>query len=209
MKHFLRTAAATAFLALPGTTAMAYEQPAYEVVKKYDGFELRRYAPCIVAETTVTGDFTGVGNTAFRTLAGYIFGKNKGSQKIPMTAPVNQTPAEGVKIPMTAPVTQTPAAATSSFVFCFYMPSSETLDTLPEPEDPRVRLRQVPARTVAARTYHGGWSEKLYREHEAALLDAIRTAGLTPAGPPEFARYNSPFTLWFLRKNEVLVETRE
>ncbi len=86
------------------------------------------------------------------------------------------------------------------------MPSGYTLETLPRPTDSRVRLRRIDARVMAARTYSGTWSEARYREHERALLQAVRAAGLQPVGLPVFARYNSPFTLWFLRRNEVLVE---
>jgi hypothetical protein len=108
---------------------------------------------------------------------------------------------------MTAPVVQAPQGRNQgSYVFSFIMPSQYTLETLPEPEDPRIKLRQVKARLLAARTYSGTWSERRYRENEASLLKAVKAAGLTTVGEPIFARYNPPFTLWFLRRNEVLVE---
>jgi hypothetical protein len=189
--------------------AFAYEQPKYEIVKKYDGFELRRYAPYIVAETVVSGEFDDAGNKAFRILFKYISGDNLKKTEIPMTAPVNQSLATdaGEKIEMTAPVEQAPHGKdTDTYVFSFIMPSKYTLETLPSPVDPRVILRQVKSRLLAALTYSGTWSEKRYRQHEAALLEAVKNAGLITIGEPIFARYNSPFTLWFLRKNEVLVE---
>ncbi|MGY6215253.1 SOUL family heme-binding protein [Methylolobus aquaticus] len=96
--------------------------------------------------------------------------------------------------------------APGSYTFTFTMPSGYTLETLPRPTDSRVRLRRIDARVMAARTFSGTWSEARYREHETALLQAVRAAGLEPVGLPVFARYNSPFTLWFLRRNEVLVE---
>jgi len=188
---------------------LAYEQPNYDIVRKYDGFELRQYAPYIVAETLVSGDFDKVGNEAFRILVRYISGNNRKKIEIPMTAPVNQSPEmnAGEKIKMTAPVVQAPQGRNQgSYVFSFIMPSQYRLETLPEPEDPRIKLRQVKARLLAARTYSGTWSERRYRENEAALLEAAKAAGLTAVGEPIFARYNSPFTLWFLRRNEVLVE---
>ena len=194
---------------LAGETAVANEQPQYDVVQRYESFELRRYAPYNVAETQVTGDFEEVGNEAFRILAGYIFGNNEGGAKIAMTAPVNQTPVtgSGEKIAMTAPVSQSPQAdAPGTYTFTFMMPSGYTLETLPRPTDSRVRLRRIDGRLMAAHTYSGTWSEERFREHETALLKAVRAAGLQPVGVPVFARYNSPFTLWFLRRNEVLVE---
>ena len=192
-----------------GGSALAYEQPEYNIVRKYEDFELRRYAPYIIAETVVAGEFDKVGNEAFRILAGYISGKNRKQAKIPMTAPVGQTSVKtsGEKIAMTIPVVQTPHEKTyGAYVFSFVMPSKYTLDTLPQPEDSRIRLRQVNARLLAARSYSGTWSEKRYKDNEAKLLKAVQAAGLSAVGEPVFARYNSPFTLWFLRRNEVLVE---
>ncbi len=192
-----------------GGSALAYEQPEYHVVRKYEDFELRRYASYVVAETIVSGEFDEVGNEAFRILAGYISGKNRKQSKIPMTAPVSQSSVEtsGEKIAMTIPVVQTPNEKTQgAYIFSFIMPSKYTLDTLPQPEDSRIRFRQVSARLLAARRYSGTWSEKRYKDNEARLLEAVNAVGLSVVGEPIFARYNSPFTLWFLRRNEVLVE---
>jgi hypothetical protein len=191
---------------------MAIEQPAYEVVRTTADFELRRYAPHLVAEVEVEGAFEDAGNLAFRTLFRYISGGNRPSTKIEMTAPVTQAPAAtGEKIAMTAPVTQVPTGSADSgrHVVAFVMPGSFTLETLPEPLDPRVRVREVPARLVAAHRYSGTWSEERYRAHEKTLLDALRREGLDPIAAPIFARYNSPFALWFARRNEVLVEVAE
>ena len=192
--------------------ALAYEQPKYKIVKIYDGFELRRYSPYIVAETVVSGKFDDAGNKAFRILFKYISGDNPKKTEIPMTAPVNQSPIKKSreKIEMTAPVEQTPHGKTAdTYVFSFVMPSKYTMENLPSPADPRVKFRQVNSRLLAALTYSGTWSEKRYRQHEAALLEAVKSAGFVTVGEPIFARYNSPFTLWFLRKNEVLVEVAE
>lgn len=191
---------------------MAYEEPRYEVVERREGFELRRYAPQLVAETRVTGEFDEVGSRAFRILAGYISGANRPQARIAMTAPVTQAPESksGEEIAMTAPVTQTSETedGAQAYTFAFVMPSEYTRDTLPEPTDPRVRIREVPARLVAVRRYSGGWSEARYEREEQALLEAIAGAGLVLRGQPEFARYNSPFSLWFLRRNEVWVEVQ-
>ncbi len=192
-------------------TAMAYEDPEYERVAQYNGFELRHYKPYIVAETVVTGDFREVGNRGFRVLFAYISGENRTGAEIPMTAPVRQKPTEGagIKIAMTAPVVQSPAdQGGDAYTIGFVMPSYFTLETLPEPLDPRVSLRTVSGKRIAARPYTGSWSEQRYRDNESRLLQAVEARGLVKTGQPVFARYNSPFTLWFLRKNEVLVEVR-
>jgi hypothetical protein len=208
MKLFL----VTAVLLFYGGTALAYEQPKYDTIRKYEGFELRYYAPYLVAEIVVSGDFDKVGNEAFKILFSYISGNNRKKKEIRMTAPVTQSPVNesGEKIAMTAPVVQSPQAPNqNSYIFGFIMPSKYTLDTLPEPGDPRIRLRQVKARLMAARTYSGTWSEKRYRRNETALLNSVRSAGLITVSGAVFARYNSPFTLWFLRRNEVLLEVKE
>jgi len=197
---------------LAGANAMAIEEPKYEVVKTYPEFELRRYEPFLVAETEVTGDFDEVGNQAFRILAAYIFGENKAQAKMEMTAPVNQRPAtgEGEKMAMTAPVTQRPKGSDGSdtFVLSFVMPSGYSLDSLPVPLDPRVFLREERAKLMAVRSYSGRWTEANYRENESLLLAAVEKAGLTPVAPPVYARYNSPFSLWLLRRNETMVEVQ-
>jgi hypothetical protein len=190
-------------LLLSGRSAMAIEEPAYTVVTRYEDFEVRRYGPCIVAETLVDADLEEAGNQAFGILAGYIFGKNKGGGRISMTAPVVQTP---VKIAMTAPVVQT--AASSGMSVQFIMPSSWTLETLPQPLDSRVKLREVPERTVAVISYSGFWTEARYREYLDKLVTALAREKLAWTGEPLWARYNPPLMPWFLRRNEIWLELK-
>ena len=186
--------------------AMAVEKPKYQVVAKRSAFEVREYEPYLVAETEVEGNRQGAGNTGFRRLAGYIFGKNGGSRKIAMTAPVAQAPA-GKKIAMTAPVSEVPAGE-GRFVIQFMMPSQYGLKDLPEPLDESIRFRQVPGRRVAAIRYSGTWSESRYQEHLVKLRSAMVREGLQAAGEPVWARYDPPFKPWFLRTNEILIEVR-
>jgi hypothetical protein len=201
---------AVALALLAGGKAVAIEEPEYAVVKTYPDFELRRYAAHLVAETAVTGDFDEVGSKAFRVLADYIFGNNLAKEKMEMTAPVSQRAASGVgeSLEMTAPVTQRPigGAGSGNFILSFVMPSRYTLETLPDPLSSEVRLREEPARLMAVRGYTGRWTESSYRENESRLLRAVKEAGLTPASAPVYARYNSPFSLPFLRRNEVMIE---
>jgi hypothetical protein len=199
-----------AVLLLSGVFAMATEEPSYQILQTTEDYELRRYDPYRVAEVEVRGDFEDVGSEAFRILAGYIFGDNQGETKMAMTAPVNQRPAEttheqvGTRLEMTAPVSQRPAGA-DAYVISFVMPASFTLETLPQPNNPRIRLREEPAGRVAARRYSGSWNEARYREEERHLLDALQRDGLQPRGTPIYARYNSPFSLPMFRRNEILV----
>lgn len=187
---------------------MAIEEPAYTVleqrpgVEQHPGFELRQVAAHLVAEITVEADAGRAGNQGFGPLVRYISGANRRQEKISMTAPVTQEPA-GEKISMTTPVAQT--AAGDGYLVSFMVPSRYTLETVPLPTDPRIRIREVPAQVVAVLRYRGTWSERRYREHEQQLLAALAAQGLEVAGPPRWARYNSPFSLPPLRRNEVIV----
>ena len=180
--------------------SMAIEEPVYEVIQQLEGAEVRQYAPYVVAQVLVSGPADDAGSQAFPILAGYIFGKNKGARKLDMTAPVTQAAAP-VKLDMTAPVTQ--AAAPGGFIVQFVLPKDITLATAPEPIDPRVQLREVPARRVAVIRYSGFWSQANFDEHLAQLEAALRVAQLPWAGEPTLSRYNAPFTPWFLRRNEI------
>lgn len=179
------------------------EQQPYDVVRREDGWELRRYPAHVVAETTVRdATFEDAGNRAFRKLAGYIGGENSVRQKIAMTAPVVQQRSE--KIAMTAPVVQ--SADADGFVVAFVLPAALTEAEAPVPADPEVRLRTVPERMVAATRFSGRWTQKSWEQHRDELLGHLRAVDISPSGEPRFARFNPPFTPWFLRRNEALVD---
>lgn len=184
--------------------AQAIEEPAYTVVQKTEVFEVRQYAPYLVAEVIVPGPASDAGSQGFKLLAGYIFGKNKGERKLEMTAPVTQTPVEPappVKLEMTAPVTQAPAPG--GFAVQFVMPRGYTLATLPEPLDASVKLREVSGQRVAVIRFSGSWSQGTYEEQLQTLRSALASAGIKTQGEPVSSRYNSPFSLPFLRRNEI------
>jgi hypothetical protein len=181
---------------------MALEEAKYTVIMKEESFELRQYEPHIIAQTMVEGDYDRAGNEGFRRLFKYISGENQKKQSIAMTAPVSQD-AGPEKIAMTAPVSQERAGG--QWRIAFVMPAEYTLDTLPQPVDTKVLLKQVPARRMAVITYSGTWSRERYEKHKALLETFIQQRKWVPLGEPVLARYNSPFTLWFLRRNEVLI----
>ena len=183
-------------------TLMAIEEAKYDVLQKFGAIEIRQYQPQVVAETTVEGDFSNAANAAFGRLFNYISGANRTQQSIAMTAPVGQQ--KGEKIAMTAPVGQQKTG--DRYVVSFMMPARYTLETLPEPTDWRVSLRAIPAQTVAAIRYGGTWSQSRYKNHEDKLRTFIEQQGYTVKGEPIWARYNPPFTPWFLRRNEILME---
>ncbi len=202
MKRSILIILATAVIIIGAIDAMAIEEAKYKVVKKGNEFEIRDYAPHVLAETVVEGDLEEAGNKAFNRLFRYISGDNRSRDKVKMTGPVSQEPI-GEKINMTAPVGQ--QRFQEKWAVSFTMPASYTLETLPKPEDPKVTLRQVPARRIAAVRYSGFWSEKGYLRYKLELESWIRESGLTIMGDPIWARYNPPFTPWFLRRNEILI----
>ena len=200
--HALSAAGFAAIVAVLVTpTAMAIEEPRFKVLEKDGSFELREYSTHIVAETRVEAGFEDAGSLAFQRLFRYISGNNVAQQKIAMTAPVTQSSSE--KIKMTAPVSQ--VADGNAYLVAFSLPSTYTLATVPKPLDPTVRIRQVPAQLIACWRYSGRWTESNYREHEVLLRERIKSRELITRGDPVLARYNPPFTPWFMRRNEVWI----
>jgi effector-binding domain-containing protein len=202
MKDLIRIIVAAAVIIIGVTDAMAIEEAKYDVIIKDNRFEIRNYAPHVLAETIVEGSLEDAGSKAFNRLFRYISGENRSRVKVDMTAPVSQKSA-GEKIKMTAPVGQQPVEG--KWAVSFMMPAAYTLETLPEPEDPNITLRQVPARRMAVVRYSGFWSEKSYQRNMVKLESWIHGQGLTVVGDPIWARYNPPFTPWFLRRNEILI----
>jgi len=194
----LSAAFAVVFLLALPPMARAIEEPEYEVVQQHADFEVREYAPYLVAEVVVPGPAEAAGNSGFRILAAYIFGGNQAERRIAMTAPVTQAP---VQIDMTAPVTQ--SATEGGYVVQFTMPRAFTLETLPAPVDSSIRLREVTGGRYAVIRYSGSWSGRNYAEHLGRLQRSVAAAGLQTEGAPVYARYNAPIVPWFMRRNEI------
>jgi len=189
-------------LLLCSCATVGIEKAKYEVIEKEDKFEVRKYEPQIVAETIVDSSFDEASNIAFRRLFSYISGNNRTKESIAMTAPVNQE-ATSEKIDMTAPVNM--QQKEGSYSVSFLMPSKYTMETLPEPLDTNVKLRMLPAYKAAAIRYSGTWSQKRYNEYKNLLEDFIKRKALKIVGEDIFARYDPPFHLWFVRRNEVII----
>lgn len=176
------------FIVLAGVTGMAHsiEEPQYKVLQSIDGIEIRQYQATVQAITTLPGS----SNTSegFRRLAGFIFGGNNKEQKIAMTAPVQETLGE-----------QSPEMA-------FTMPNEYRLEDLPTPTDSRVSLHNVPARTVAVVSFSGWATQNRTERFERALRDTLSDSSITIIGAASLNQYNPPWTLPFLRRNEVMIE---
>lgn len=182
------------------------EQQPYDVVRTTPDYELRRYPQHVVAETLVRdASFEDAGSRAFRYLFGYIQGDNTARQSIEMTAPVVQSTSS--RIAMTAPVVQ--EKREEGFVVAFVLPAAMTEATAPVPTRSEVGLRTVPERLVAATRFSGRWTRASWESHREELDAAVAAAGLTTVGEPRFARFDPPYTPWFLRHNEVLIDVAE
>ena len=184
-----------------GAKAMATEKPDYSVVMTQGKFEIREYPSMLLAEVKVTGDRRQAANRGFRKLAGFIFGDNQPNAKIAMTSPVMQTP-KSEKIAMTAPVMQT-ADKNGAWTVNFMMPSEYSMETLPKPTDPDIRIfESTPYSTVSIR-FSGRGEIKNLTKHQTKLDEFISAQGLKIIGGPEYAFYDAPFVPPFLRRNEV------
>jgi hypothetical protein len=154
------------------------EQAKYEVLKKIGRIEIRRYPRLVIARVD------GYGDGGFNLLFRFISGNNQQKSDISMTAPV---------------LSETGSLA-------FVMPEGFTLETTPEPLDDRVKIVEVPERTVAALRFSGRWSNSIFKKKSEELLAEIENAGLKLVGQVFSMRYDGPYTPWFLRRNEVAVQ---
>ncbi|WP_309666443.1 heme-binding protein [Tabrizicola sp.] len=175
------------------------ETPDYTVEVTDGAFEIRQYPPHIAAEVTVSGSRDAAINAGFRVLAGYIFGGNEAKAKVAMTTPVTQAPSE--KIAMTTPVTQT--GSDHGWTVQFMMPAAYTLDTLPKPNDSRIRLVTTkPVRMVVLR-FSGIPTTASLASRTEELRAWAKAKGLATTGEPQFMFYDAPFKLPWKRRNEV------
>jgi effector-binding domain-containing protein len=167
------------------------EQAKYTVSEAQGDMEIRRYAPMIVAETEVSGAREEAINQGFRRIADYIFGNNAPAQKVAMTAPVTQQ------------------GTGNAWKVRFVMPSSYTMESLPKPNRSEVKLHEMPARSYAVIRFSGLAGEKSLKEHTTRLQAFIRDKKMVEAAAPTYAFYNPPWTLPFLRRNEVMIDLKE
>ena len=188
--------------------ARAAEEPAHTVVLRDGAIEIRDYAPQITASVEVDGSMARAGNTGFRPLANFIFGGNTardgaGSDEIAMTTPVTQTRSQ--EIAMTSPVTQS-MQGEGRWRVAFIMPDQWDMDTLPIPDDPRVRISEIPARRMAVIRFSGGASDSRFEAKSGELVAYLDAEGYEQIGDPVYARYDPPWIPTPFRRNEVMIE---
>ena len=148
------------------------------------------------------GDYKTAINAGFRILAGYIFGGNTRLESIDMTAPVMERESESIA--MTAPVTE---QQTGEFRrISFMMPGKYTLDTLPKPDDKRIRFKEILEKKYAVIRFTWYPTGPRVESKKAELAELIQSLGYIPKGEPVFAAYNDPFSFPLLKRNEILIE---
>lgn len=203
-KWFLWVLMGIAILAavLWGPIVSNVEQARYAVVESHGKIEIRDYAPMIVAEVSVPGDRKTAISEGFRKIADFIFGNNVSSQKVAMTAPVTQKPGE--KTAMTEPVTQ--QGGEGLWQVRFVMPSSHTMESLPKPNSPDVVLKEEAGKRFAVIRFSGRAKTNSLVERTNDLQAFIENKKLQAISRPTYAFFNPPWTLPFLRRNEVMIE---
>ena len=178
------------------------DTPKYDVISSTDDIEVRQYEPMIIAEVEVQGERGEAISDGFRLLADYIFGNNTVKESISMTAPVQQQANE--KIAMTRPVQQ--QSAGDAWKVSFVMPSKYSMNTLPKPNNERVAIREVPGKRFVVIRFSGFNSDENISQHEEQLMQYIQSNNMNTKGPAKYAFYNPPWTIPFLRRNEVMFE---
>ena len=180
---------------------MAVEEPPFQSRLRAGAFEVRDYPALVAADVEVDGDQGQAANRGFRILAGYIFGGNARREPIAMTAPVVLVRTDAP----TAPGFVAPSNGRGRWRVRFFLPHALALETLPRPRDPRIVLARAPASRWAVVRF-SGLAHPAAADAKAAELRAwMATRGLPVGGPPSLAQYDPPWTLWFLRRNEVLI----
>ena len=192
-------------------SAMAIEEPHYDVIVSQAPFELRHYAPTLIAQTIVEGDMDAASNKGFRLIADFIFGNNLAADseqaaKIAMTAPVTVEP-QSSKIAMTAPVTIEPQLGSAQqWRIHFVMPSQYTLANIPKPNNSAVTLRELPRKYFVVYRYSGFNTQAGVQEKTNETLAWAKQQSLQVIGTPQLSRYDPPWTLPMFRRNEIMVE---
>jgi len=190
---------------LAGPVMSNVEKPDYKVVKSEQNIEIRQYKPMIIAEVEIDGKREDAIRDGFRLLADYIFGNNMVEKVISMNAPVQQK--ENNKIAMTAPVQQ--QLIGKLWKISFVMPSKYSMNSLPVPNNNRVRLKEILAKKFVVIEFSGTNSNDNVNEHENQLMNYIEGNQIKIIDSPKYAFYNAPWTLPFLRRNEVMIEIKE
>jgi len=182
-------------------SAMAIEEPRYEVRSSQPPFELRYYSPTLIAQTIVNGDMDAASNKGFRLIADFIFGNNlavgsEQASKIAMTAPVTLEPqSDDISV-----------ASAKQWRVHFVMPGHYTLANIPKPNNSAVTLHELPGKYMVVHRYSGLNTVARVQEKTDEALVWAKQQSLKVVGTPQLSRYDPPWTLPMFRRNEIMLE---
>ena len=185
------------------------EEASYKVLNDYGQIELREYDELLTIETSVDADYKKAGEVAFRRLFAYINGENDSKTKIAMTSPVianEGNSGDGERIAMTTPIFR--ERQNKGWRYLFVLPASYTLDSAPAPLNSEIKLSVMPKKQVAVIRYTGKWSEEAMRKKSDELAVWIQENNLESVSMPLWAGYDPPWTIPFLRRNEVMIDVK-
>ena len=168
------------------------ERQKFTVVREYEGFEVREYLPCSLAEVKVSADYSSAGSVAFRSLFGYISQGNQRSEKIAMTAPVISAQ-------------KADKAADDEWFVSFVMPAGSTVADMPDPNDPRVVLRQLDEETCIAASFRGRANEDVVKRKVAELRALAAKENIALSSETRICRFDPPFKPGILQYNEIVI----
>ena len=182
-----------------------YDQPRYVVAERLgDEVEIRSYESRLAVETTVESkDFHTAESEAFRLLLAYIAGGNRGHARLLMTAPVEQSSQPSL-IAMTAPV-EIARNRSSQVRMRFFLPTALAAEGAPEPLDDRVKIVKLAPVTLAVLRFAGGLSQNVEAKRTEQLINRVARSSWQATGAPYLQAYDPPFTIPFLRRNEIAV----
>ncbi len=198
---WLQTAIALSLFLIGAPLVMAIEEPSYRVVAQSEPFEIREYPPLIVAQVEVPGDLSEASSAGFRLIANYIFGNNISVRDGGLTT----TEPAPEKIAMTVPVIAEGKGDQKMWLIQFVMPKQYTMDTLPKPNNPQVKLIPIGPQKIAVIRFTGFISDDKVQEKTAELMAWIKSRNALPLGNPRLARYNPPWSIPWMRRNEILI----
>lgn len=164
----------------------------FRVIEKYDGFEVREYLPCVIAEIRVSSDYASATTTAFRHLIKYISKENRTETKIPMTAPV-------------IAAQRADRVSDKEWFVSFVMPSGSRFGHLPHPSDPQIVMRELDAQTCVASSFRGRATAELSKKKTTELRNAAAKVNLTLSDETRICRFDPPYKPGFLQYNEIVI----
>jgi SOUL heme-binding protein len=179
------------------------KEPEFSILQDHGSIQVRQYKPMLVAEIALTGSREASLKEGFQALAGYIFGHNLPHDTVEMTAPVIQQKTIKVRSPV---IQQETGGEKDVWVIRFVMPDKYTLEALPKPVDCRIKLLEVPQRQFVVIHFSGFAMARNLSQHLDKLEAYVRKVRVKTRGAPLFAFYNPPWTLPFLRRNEIMLE---